>query len=307
MYEIQINKLLQNLPEINHPIKIDIVLDGGLFNGSYLIGALHFIKQLEKRNYVKVNRISGCSVGSAVGLLYILDKLDYSELILNDSKQQIKTHYQIPMIKQFYNYLFETDPSRNELIIDEESILNKVNKHLYITYHKKCGNFFKKQTKNKYKSTTQLFDCIIRSCFVPYMIDGNLLYKNKYFDGIMPHIFDETKSDSVKVLHMNICTLDKLYQMINISNEKSDYHRVIAGILDAHLFFIKGTNATICNYIETGTCYKFYTLWIRYFVSTIIVYSFCLFNYFEKYSIQNPFLSSILKKLYRKIIKYNTK
>jgi predicted acylesterase/phospholipase RssA len=52
------------------------VLDGGVFNGSYHVGALYFLKEMERRNYIKINRISGCSVGSIVAFLYYIDSLD---------------------------------------------------------------------------------------------------------------------------------------------------------------------------------------------------------------------------------------
>ena len=64
MIKTYINKLIENLPdEIKEnarnktPIKIDLILDGGIFNGSYLVGALYFIKEMESRKYIKVERI----------------------------------------------------------------------------------------------------------------------------------------------------------------------------------------------------------------------------------------------------------
>ena len=75
-----VNKLIENLPDniknCKEPEKIDLVLDGGIFNGSYLVGALHFLKEMEKRNYIKIERISGCSIGSSVAFLYFIDALD---------------------------------------------------------------------------------------------------------------------------------------------------------------------------------------------------------------------------------------
>ena len=46
-------KLIGNLPDeiknVKSPMIIDLVLDGGIFNGSYLVGALHFLKEMEKK------------------------------------------------------------------------------------------------------------------------------------------------------------------------------------------------------------------------------------------------------------------
>ena len=73
-------KLIDNLPDdlknSKTPLRLDLVLDGGVFNGSYLVGALSFLKEMEKRNYIVVERISGCSIGSVVGFLYFIDALD---------------------------------------------------------------------------------------------------------------------------------------------------------------------------------------------------------------------------------------
>ena len=75
-----VNKLIENLPEnIKNrvePEEIDLLLDGGVFNGSYHVGALYFLKEMEKRKYIKINRISGCSAGSIVAFLYFIDGLD---------------------------------------------------------------------------------------------------------------------------------------------------------------------------------------------------------------------------------------
>ena len=99
MINSYINKLIENLPlEIKQnqtnktPMKVDLILDGGLFNGSYLVGALYFIKEMEARKYIKVERISGCSIGSIVGFLYFIDALDelpslYESLLVDFKKK----------------------------------------------------------------------------------------------------------------------------------------------------------------------------------------------------------------------------
>ena len=78
-----VNKLIDNLPNTfknnKTPLQIDLILDGGLFNGSYLVGALYFLKEMEKKNYIKINRISSCSIGSIIGFLYFIDYLNTSK------------------------------------------------------------------------------------------------------------------------------------------------------------------------------------------------------------------------------------
>ena len=64
MIDEYINKLIENLPdEIKNrkePETIDLVLDGGVFNGSYHIGALYFLKEMERRKYIKIRSFSLC-------------------------------------------------------------------------------------------------------------------------------------------------------------------------------------------------------------------------------------------------------
>ena len=74
--KVFINSLIENIPEKNLPEELDLVLDGGAFNGMYMLGGLFYIKELEQREKIKVKRISGCSIGAMLGLLFILDKMD---------------------------------------------------------------------------------------------------------------------------------------------------------------------------------------------------------------------------------------
>jgi predicted acylesterase/phospholipase RssA len=71
MIDEYVNRLIENLPEETKKLQhIDLVLDGGIFNGSYLVGSLYFLKEMERRRYIKIERISGCSIGSIVAFLY---------------------------------------------------------------------------------------------------------------------------------------------------------------------------------------------------------------------------------------------
>ena len=70
-----INNLIENLDK-SKQLKIDLVLDSGGFKGVYLYGALLYLKELEKKKYIIIDRISGSSIGAILGTFYILDKLD---------------------------------------------------------------------------------------------------------------------------------------------------------------------------------------------------------------------------------------
>ena len=177
-------KLIENLPDdlknSKTPLRLDLVLDGGMFNGSYLVGALYFLKEMEKRNYITIERISGCSIGSAVAILYFIDALDMMSPLYDIVKKEFKNGYKLPTIKELKIHLKDRIPS---------NICEKVNGKLYICYNNiKKG---KKTIKSSYKDIDEIFNTIIKSSFIPYFIDGNFLY-----DGSVVTIFDITIGDN---------------------------------------------------------------------------------------------------------------
>ena len=115
MINSYVQKLIENLPDDlknrTKPLKLDIVLDGGAFNGNYLVGALYFLKEMEKRKYIIIDRISGSSIGSFVGILYFIDKLEnsgyvYGE-ILHDIVYRLLKNIQINVENGFIYELTE--------------------------------------------------------------------------------------------------------------------------------------------------------------------------------------------------------
>ena len=52
-----INNLAENYPKNKEPLIYNVVLEGGAFNGIYSRGALILVKQLEKKNYLKVDKL----------------------------------------------------------------------------------------------------------------------------------------------------------------------------------------------------------------------------------------------------------
>ena len=130
MIQQYVDKFIENLPENlknnKQPLKIDLILDGGLFNGSYLVGALYFLKEMEKRNYIKIYRISGCSIGSIMGFIYMIDSLDSIEHFYNIMLNQINIKKNLSVIIDLYDFLEDKIP---------DDICSKVNNKLYLTYY----------------------------------------------------------------------------------------------------------------------------------------------------------------------------
>ena len=289
-----IDKLIHNLPDniknVDTSKKLDLILDGGVFNGSYLIGALYFIKEMEKRQYITVERVSACSIGSICGILYYVNSLDSFYKLYDIFCQDFKDNYHLKKIKDMHLYLNEVIPT---------DFYKKINNKFFITYYNVKKR--KKIVKGIYKSNADIIDTIVKSCFVPFLIDGTMCYKKKYIDGVNPYIFPAEKAYSKKILFLDLYGYDKINYMINVKNEKTNFHRILAGLLDIHCFYIKQSSTSMCSYVDEWGCITL--LYIQ--IKKIIEYTFVHFIYvvllLQKW-FPLDFENNILYKLISKII-----
>lgn len=255
-------KLMENLPETitnsKTPMKIDLILGGGAFNGSYILGSLYFLKEMERKKFIIINRISTCSVSSILALLYLTDNLDKANELYFDIVNNFKNNY------NFSKLLKLKDLIEQKISLQDCSFLNK---KLYICFND--IKTFKKRVIYKFNNTDHLFNIMIRSCFIPFLIDFNPCYKNKYIDGIIPYFF-KPKSNT-KRIYLDVYTLDKLFYAISVKNEKTNYHRLFEGLLDIHQFFIKNINTTMCSDLDNWNI-RNYTLYCIYlFIEQITI------------------------------------
>ena len=278
------HKLLENLPKeyTNNKInKINLILEGGAFNGSYHVGALYFLKEMEKKKYIQIQNISATSIGSIAALLFYSNLLDESlqtHTLLKSIYKKTKTLNAIPT---FLNQIREKIP---------ENLLSSLNGKLYISYYnikKGC-----KIIKSKYKNIDDLFTTIQRSCFVPFFINGQMTIDNKYIDGLTPYIFSNNK---YKCLNISLLGNDKLFQMFIIKNENTNIHKILTGLLDIHLFITKKKSTQMCSYICDHTIIQ-----KSYYMSLIIIEKIMIFILFLYYHLINK--SSIIVKLINLLI-----
>ena len=286
-------KLIENLPDdlknSKTPLRLDLVLDGGMFNGSYLVGALYFLKEMEKRNYIIIERISGCSIGSAVAILYFIDALDMMSPLYDIVKKEFQNGYKLPTIKELKIHLKDKIPS---------NICEKVNGKLYICYNNiKKG---KKTIKSSYKDIDEIFNTIIKSCFIPYLIDGNFLYDNKYIDGMNPYIFNNESGK--KILYLDLYGYDKIGNLLNVKNEKTNFHRILSGLLDIHNFYIKQSNTQMCSYVNDWSVNNKTFNYIKVLFEKLIMNFIYLGIYFKTimplgYDFENTIVYKIISKI----------
>ena len=285
------NKLIENLPNniknAETPLIIDLVLDGGIFNGSYLLGALYFLKEMEKNNYIKVERISGCSIGSIAAFTYFIDGLDIMPNFYKIVHSEFKKTYNLQIIKELKTYLLSVIPN---------DICSKINHKLFICYNNIKKN--KKVVKSVYKNVDDIINTIIRSCYIPYLIDGNLLYENKAIDGLNPFVFP-IECDK-KILYLDLYGYDKIAHLLNVKNENTNYHRILSGLLDIHCFFIKQTDTQMCSYVNNWSYYNISFNYFKFLLEKIFIILVKLFITINN-NISNDWRDGIIIKLLSKI------
>jgi hypothetical protein len=285
--DIFINNLPEQFKNTEKPMVIDLVLDGGVFNGSYLIGALFLLKEMEKRNYIKVERISGCSIGSLLGFLYFIDQLE----IVNTLYEMFANHFKETQHLEKYMQLKEH--LKNKIPADVCTIINK---KLYIKYNNIEKGVSK--VKRTYQNEDDLINTIIRSSFFPYLIDGTFAYQNKYIDGLNPYIFK--KHSRKKIVFLDLCGLDKLSYIINIKNETSNFHRVLFGLVDMYTFLIKQSESSMCSCVNEWNFVNSTRFHIRLFIEKIICKFFYILHFLKKY-IPNSYNDHIVYKITSKV------
>jgi hypothetical protein len=286
-----IKKLICNLPDnitnVTEPKHIDLVLDGGIFNGSYLVGALYFLKEMEKQKYIKIDRISGCSVGSIVGFLYYIDGLDLMSQLYEIVHKDFKKKYQLTFLKELKKHLKEHIP---------DDIFERINNKFYISYNNITNG--SKVIKSEYIDVDDVINTIIKSCYIPYLIDGNMLHENKYIDGINPFIFD--KEPHKKILYLDLFGYDKIGNLLNVKNEKSNFHRILSGLLDVHSFFIKESNTQMCSYVNDWNYSNKSFNFLKQAIERILIY-FTYILIFINNNISDEFKETVLSKILSKI------
>lgn len=298
MIEEYVNKLIENLPshikKCKEPLILDLVLDGGLFNGSYLVGALYFLKEMEKRNYIKIERISGCSIGSVAAFLYFIDGLDMITSLYDNVNNNFRANYKLEVIKDLKHML------KDNL---SEDVCEKVNNRFFVSYTNIKTR--KKKVKSVFKNVDEVINTIIRSCFIPYLIDGQICYENKYIDGLNPYVFPielNTKQSNKKVLYLDLFGYDKIGNLLNVKNEKTNFHRVLSGLLDIHSFYIKQSNTQMCSYVNDWNLFNKTFHYIKFLFEKICIYLVYMLIYI-KTKIPPEWEETILFKLAKSFLK----
>jgi hypothetical protein len=259
-----ISTLIENIPEKHLSKEIDLVLDGGAFNGVYMLGGLFYMKELESREKIKIKRVSGCSIGAMLGLLFLIDKMDISIDICNQCYKCVRKHQDLRKVVTIFK------KTLNDVLT--EDMVKLVNNRFYLTYFdtKKGRQIIKK----KYGSKAELIEYTIKSLYVPYLMEREYTDKDGCIDGAFPYMFKSKNRSDRKVLFLNLQSFDKIKRMVFIKKEKNIYSRLLEGLMDTHQFFEKNQSNNMCSYVNDWTMFDILFFRLREIVYIILFYIF---------------------------------
>ena len=155
-------------------------------------------------------------------------------------------------------------------VIKEED-MTIINNRFYLTYFDTIKG--KQIVKRKYKSKAELIDNIIKSLYVPYLIDRRPTDNDGCIDGAFPYMF-KSRTRKRKILFLNLQSMDKFKKMIFIKNEKNIYPRLLEGLMDTHSFFEKNIPNNMCSYVNDWSMIDILLFRLREIIYVILFYIF---------------------------------
>jgi predicted patatin/cPLA2 family phospholipase len=238
-----VHALMEGLSTSNLPKKLDIVLEGGALNGAYEAGVLCYVKEMEKRKMLTVEKISGVSCGALIGMLYLTSQLESLEEFYG----------------QLSSSLLESGNFSNlEKVIEKgvenvnEATLAKLNDRLFITYvnltdHSRC-------VVSQFKTKEELAECLKKSSYLPYFIDGKSSTNDLCIDGGTPFLFpfdnEKRRNPSYKTLYVKLTSFRLLKEALSVKAEMNVATRAVDGIQKTHNLLKHHEKNDLVSFVE---------------------------------------------------------
>jgi hypothetical protein len=248
------------------PRELNLIFDSGAVNGLLGIGSALYLLHLEELNYIKINKISGCSVGSLIAVWYICGCPDSMYNEIETLFAHYKTHKNFFIFKDIVSKVIQ------ELFPLEKDI-ERLNGFLCINYYDTKER--KQCVVSNFKDRAHLTRCILRSSHVPFITNPCHKLEDRYVDGIAPYIFQEDKQGNSKNLFIQLIKFTSPLKTMNIKKDKNIYSRLIKGMVDTNEFFINGSSS-ICSYVNWQTkiilyVRKKFVYWFLFLIDLILL------------------------------------
>jgi hypothetical protein len=235
-----IKALIVNINHTQLPKNINVIFDGGVFNGGFAAGIALYLKSMEDHQLINIHHVSGCSIGSVLAVWYLTGceprYITYFEKCMTSYKTELNLRAFKAIVQEFINDIFLSHKKT------EAELIAHLNGRLFITYYN--VKIHKQKTVSKFRDKAHIIDCIFRSSHVPYLIDGRPSYKKKYMDGITPYIF----KNRLPNLFIRLMTFNKCTRAFMIKSENNIHYRLLTGIADVNEFFTTGS-ADMCSFV----------------------------------------------------------
>lgn len=267
MYNKQIKNLIRNLTKPTKPITFDLVLEGGGFNGMYEVGVLLFIKELEKQGFIKVDKISGVSIGSIMGLSYFTDQLGIFTGYYKELREYWKNNLKLDKYEEkIKKYIIDS--------MDDECFNKIKNDKLYINYN--SVETLENIVQSKYNDKYDLLNAILKSSHLPYITKNELCQEQYFIDGGYPFIFyNRYKQHNRKMLYVSINNISEMTTIMNVKDINCD-GKILAGILECYNLFNTGNKNNLCSFIHQWSYNDYIILRIKQIIIKILVISIFL-------------------------------
>ena len=241
----------------------NLILDGGAVNGIVGVGAVLVIKKFEISGLIKIGKISGCSIGSLIGLWYIcgcpMSTMHHLSKMFNIYKiNKNFRHY-----KQFVQEIvYSILPKCN---------MNIINNRLFVKYYDiiNCTEI----VISTFKTRKHLIRCLVRSAHIPFITSNKFILYNKYIDGIYPYIFKTQELN----LFIQLFSFQYPLNIVYVKNETNILSRIIYGANQA-IIFLKNGCSSVCNIVHSNDYYYNIIFYIRLISAISIIF---LIDYFK--------------------------
>lgn len=302
--KLPLSGLLENLSKKKFPYDIDIVLEGGCMNGAYELGGLVLLKEMEKRGNIKVNRLSGASVGALLSVLYAVNKLDRYRRIYKKWRRIFNESVQLKKLERFTMKVC--------MKMSDDTFKSLQKNKIFITYYD--AEALRCIVIKEYATKKELAESVLKSCHIPYLINGEPFLKIRdevCLDGGVPYIFKTRDYESSKVLYMKLACLSKLGMMFNISGEENLDSRILEGLLDTYNFLMWEGDTEMCSFVDGWGISNIMRYNSMRYIYKSLVYIFVFSHRFIKHITPYMERNSICSKLkpgfcvlYKDLIRY---
>jgi predicted patatin/cPLA2 family phospholipase len=227
--------------------ELNLIFDSGAVNGLMGIGAALYLHHLEKLNYIKINKVSGCSIGSLIAVWYLCGCPDTIYTYIETLFSHYKTNKNFFVFEQIVN-------SAILQLFPAEADVSRLNDIFFINYYDTEQS--KQCVVSHFENRAHLITCILRSAHIPFITSPAHKFEGRYIDGIAPYIFpmdrNNNNNNKCKNLFIQLIQFTAPLKSLHIKKEQNIYSRLIRGVVDTNEFFINDSNA-ICSYVNYKT------------------------------------------------------